>query len=198
MTNIISLLAISSGLLIGGMHLIQSLTTISSSSIQDNLIQPTNHNQFKKDILHKINGVMWICCGCYMLRISCLVFVIKDEVTGSTYIENVPDMIWFLITNWIPYLVTSSVLLVMMTPPPAKTERGSITTGTGNVGDKSYRHNNATLESGFFNASVNIKTSASHQSSSSHIERISFNAESPTLTLIRERQSSFSCDTPVM
>jgi hypothetical protein len=84
--------------------------------------QKINFSQsFKEKIylLFRINVVLSVCCFCYLLRAVLVAIIVYEELNDVTII-NFPNLLWFLLSAWIPTVcpvIPRSLLLPSSLPP---------------------------------------------------------------------------------
>lgn len=108
-TNAFSLLFISMGLLLYGVHLKKML-------IRNSIAFGENAPKHVKEmiVLSRINIVLLICIVCHSMRAACLTLIVIDSVTDSSTNEIIPSIFWFTISNWVPLLLPVSYEMYLL------------------------------------------------------------------------------------
>eukprot|EP00937_MAST-01D_sp_MAST-1D-sp2_P003116 g3116.t1 len=99
--------------------------------------QTVRHKRFK--ILCRMNTVLAVCTLCFTMRVALVVALLSEKRAGGggarhsafvSYFDARPAL-WFLLTEWIPGLCPSVVLLYMMRQPRARAVSGGTTSLLG-------------------------------------------------------------------
>lgn len=89
------------GMLIYGIKLQRNLNA--------NTMWLQSENSEKLIILAKINILLFVCTLCYALRVAALTVLFMDMVFGAEKTDALPELGWYIISQWFPTLVPVSI-----------------------------------------------------------------------------------------
>ena len=87
------------------------VSTDNSASASSSVTSSTNRVSGRQLSLKRIVVVLFFCSISYLLRTFCLLLIIFDIILDSGRADNISALGWFMLSNWIPFLIPGLLFL---------------------------------------------------------------------------------------